>query len=267
MDADWVPPDVDTEIPSAARLYDYYLGGAYNFAADRELADQITQVLPEIRQIARANRAFLRRAVMFCVEAGIRQFIDLGCGLPTVGPVHEVAHKIDPGCRVLYVDNEPVAVAHGELLLDGDDRVAIIGADLRDTDAVLKSAQATRLIDLSEPVAVLMAAVLHFVPDEDDPAAVIQRYRDAMAPGSYLVLSHGTSDGTDFSVTERSLELYRRSQNPTFPRTRSVVEAMLAPFDLVEPGLVFVPQWRPASPHDIEAAAHAAVYAAVGRVT
>lgn len=266
MDADWVPPDVDTEVPSAARLYDYYLGGGYNFAADRELADQIIRLVPEMRQIARSNRAFLRRAVMFCAEAGIRQFVDLGCGLPTVGSVHEVAHKIDPACRVLYVDNEPVAVAHGELLLGGDDRVAIIGADFRNTATVLKSEQAAQLIDFTEPVAVLMVAVMHFVPDEDDPEGVIQRYREVMAPGSYLVLSHGTPDTSDTEIAEQSMELYRRSQNPTFPRTRSAVEAMLSPFDLVEPGLVFVPQWRPASPHDAEEAWRSGVYGAVGRV-
>lgn len=260
---DWIPAEVDTETPSAARLYDYYLGGGYHFEVDRKLAQRIYEVLPETPHMARMNRAFLRRATEFCARQGIRQFLDLGCGLPTTGAVHEIAQAIDPAVRVMYVDNEPVAVAHSELILEHNDNTAVLHADLRDPDRVLNHPETRGLLDLSQPVALLMVAVLHFVPDADDPAGIIRRYREAMAPGSHFVLSHGTGD-TMFAQGQSVVELYRDSQTPGYPRTKAEVAAMLDGFDLVAPGLVFVPRWRPNSPEDAEHAERSSFYGAVG---
>ena len=260
---DWIPAEVDTDRPSAARLYDYYLGGGHHFAADRELAQRIYQVVPETPYMARMNRAFLRRATEFCARQGIRQFLDLGCGLPTTGAVHEIAQAIDPAARVMYVDDEPVAVAHSELILEHHDNTAVLHADLRNPDHVLNHPRTRRLLDLSQPIALLTVAVLHFVSDADDPAGIIRRYREAMAPGSYFVLSHGTGD-TLFAEGQSVVELYRDSQNPGYLRTKAEVAALLDGFDLVEPGLVFVPRWRPASPEDAEDAERSSFYGAVG---
>lgn len=261
---EWIPAEVDTETPSAARLYDYYLGGGYHFEADRKLARRIYAVVPETPYMARTNRAFLRRATEFCVRQGIRQFLDLGCGLPTTGAVHEIAQAIDPAARVVYVDNEPVAVAHGELILEHTDNTAVLHGDLRDPDHVLNHPTTRKLLDLSQPVAVLTVAVLHFVSDEDGPARIIGRYREAMAPGSYYVLSHGTGD-TMSAQAQSVVELYRNSQNPGYLRTKAEVAALLDGFDLVEPGLVFVPLWQPNSPEDAQDAERSSFYGAVGR--
>ncbi|MQA06998.1 MAG: hypothetical protein GEU98_00365 [Pseudonocardiaceae bacterium] len=264
-EASWVPAEVDISTPSAARLYDYYLGGAYNFETDRELAKKIFDVFPEMPYLAQVNRAFLRRATKFCAEQGITQFVDIGCGLPTTGAVHEIAQAVNPDSRVLYVDNEPVAVAHSELILEDNDRAAVIQADLRDPDSIFGHPHATRLLDRDQPLAVLVVAVVHFVPDSDDPAGLLARYRDAMTPGSYLAFSHVSGD--TLPNVAKAAELYRNSQNPAYLRTRDEVAAMLTGFELVDPGLVFVPQWRPADPRDAEDAERCSFYGAVGRVT
>lgn len=260
----WIPAEIDTDTPSAARLYDYYLGGAYHFDADRRLAHRIYQVYPEMPQLARVNRAFLRRATEYCVRQGITQFLDIGCGLPTTGAVHEVAQALDPEARIVYVDNEPVAVAHGELILEHNDRAAIVHADLRDPDTVLNHPTTRRLLDLDRPVALLIVAVVHFVPDADNPAGVIARYRAAMAPGSHVVFSHVS--GSMQADLGRAVDLYRHSQTPAYLRPKADLAAMLAGFDLVEPGLVPVPRWRPDHPDDAAADGLQSFYAAVGRL-
>jgi SAM-dependent methyltransferase len=260
---DWVPAEIDTETPSAARLYDYYLGGGYHFEADRRLAQRIYEVFPETPHMARANRAFLRRATEFCAAQGITQFLDIGCGLPSSGAVHEVAQSIDPDNRVVYVDNEPVAVAHGELILEGTDRAGIVRADLRDPASVLDNPVTRGLLDLNRPVALLIVAVMHFVSDDDDPAGLLARYREALAPGSYLAFSHVSGDA--LPNVDRAIELYRNTQNPIYLRPRADIEAMLAGFELVEPGLVFVPAWRPHCPAEAANAERCSFYGAVGR--
>ncbi|MGH3839576.1 MAG: SAM-dependent methyltransferase, partial [Pseudonocardiaceae bacterium] len=190
---DWVPFGVDMTVPNAARVYDYWLDGAHNFAADREMANKIQQVVPAARDAARINRSFLRRVVLFMVDSGIRQFLDIGSGIPTVGNVHEIAQRADPECRIVYVDKEPVAVAHSELLLAGNDRAAAIQANLRDVRGVLDHPQTQRVLDIDQPVGLLMLWLLHFVPDSWDPVGILARYRDRLAPGSYLALSHVTA--------------------------------------------------------------------------
>lgn len=248
---DWVPQLVDTTVPSGARTYDFLLGGSHNFTADREMADQVERAVPGIRDAARLNRAFLARAVRFMVGQGIRQFLDIGSGIPTVGNVHEIAQQEDPECRVVYVDRDPIAVAHSELMLAGNERAAMVQADMRDPDTVL--GERTRaLLNFDEPVGLLFLLVLHWVPDEADPAALVTRYRDVLAPGSYLAITHMTDDIQKDKIS-RVAGIVRRSRGDgqVFPRTRAEVAAMFGDFELVEPGLVPTGTWRPGGAGDI----------------
>ncbi|CCH28877.1 SAM-dependent methyltransferase [Actinosynnema sp. NPDC047251] len=240
----WVPDDVDTGLPSAARLYDYLLGGGHNFAADRALAEKFLLAQPNARTIARLNRAFLRRAVLHLAAGGVRQFLDLGSGIPTVGNVHEVARRADPGARVVYVDFEDVAVAHSRLMLEHDEQAAVVQEDLTDPAAVLAAARGTGLLDFTEPVGVLVVGVLHFVPPEKDPTAVVAAYRDAVAPGSGLAVSQFTADLQPVEMAG-IVEVMKKSMNPMFPRSCAEITALFSGFDLVEPGVVPLPLWRP----------------------
>jgi hypothetical protein len=247
----WAPVDVDVDRPSAARVYDYFLGGAHNFAVDRALAEQIAAMTPDIGHTMRANRAFLRRAVRFLAAQGITQFLDIGSGIPTVGNVHEVAQQAAPEARVVYVDLDPVAVAHSSAILAGHPRTAVIQADARDTAGILAHPEARRLLDLSRPVGVLLLGVLHFIPDSDDPAAIVGRLRDAVAPGSYAVLVNATDEDQPPEVIEAQ-KLSGRTGTPIYLRSRAALSAQLAGFTLVEPGLVHLPLWRPDSPLDVD---------------
>ncbi|HET9138206.1 SAM-dependent methyltransferase [Actinophytocola sp.] len=231
--------------PSAARMYDYYLGGAHNFAVDREAAERAIAALPATIAGARTNRAFLQRAVRFLVETGIRQFIDLGSGIPTSGNVHEIAQQIEPDTRVAYVDIDAVAVTHGQSVLAGNKRTAFVHADLRDVDAVLESPDLRRVIDFSEPVGLLMVAVLHFVPDVDGLAGILTRYRDALPDGSYLALSHMSMTGQPREFLERFEAVYANTANPVVLRSRDEIAALFEHYELVEPGVVTLPLWRP----------------------
>lgn len=247
----WAPGSIDLDRPSAARIYDYCLGGWHNFAADHAAAEQTVRLMPELPRVMRSNRSFLRRAVQFCAGAGVRQFLDLGSGIPTVGNVHEVAHGVDPQARVVYVDIDPVAVAHSQAILPGGARATAILADLREPDRVLADEQLRGLLDLDRPVAVLMVAVLHFVPDSDDPAGIVARYRAAMAPGSHLVLSHATFEGDPHGFASAK-DQYERAVTPVTLRSRDQIAELFAGLKLVEPGLVRTPLWRPESPDDVD---------------
>jgi S-adenosyl methyltransferase len=260
-----MPENVDPDRPSAARIYDYYLGGSHNFGVDREFARRAIELWPELPEIMRANRAFLHRAVRYLISQGITQFLDLGSGIPTVGNVHEVAQAEHPGARVVYVDIDPVAVTLSRSLLDGDANTAVVQADLRNVAAVLAAPETRRLLDLSTPLGVLMIAVLHFVPDSDDPARIVARYREAMAPGSYLALSHATQEGEP-GQADPHMALYARTGSPMTMRSRPEIAAIMDGFETVPPGVVFFPQWRP-DPH-APAVAHPerfTGYVAVGR--
>jgi hypothetical protein len=250
----WTPADVDLQRPNAARVYDFYLGGSHNFAVDREMAQRAIALWPEVPMIIRANRAFLRRAVRFLVQAGVRQFLDLGSGIPTVGNVHEVARADSPDARVVYVDIDPVAVAHAGMILGDDPHVSVIQADLRRPDTVLTHRRLRGLLDLDQPVAVLMVAVLHFVPDADNPSAIIEEYRNALATGSYLAVSHATQDGQRPRQTAEHQSLYARTTTPMTMRSHDAVAQLLQGWQLLDPGLVRLPLWRPepgeALPHD-----------------
>jgi hypothetical protein len=245
---DWAPPDVDLDRPSAARVYDYFLGGAHNFAVDRQLADAIAAMTPDIGNTMRANREFLRRAVRFLAGEGISQFLDIGSGIPTVGNVHEVAREVDPGAKIVYVDNDPIAVAHSRALLGDDPRTAVVHADARDTGAILGG---SGLLDLTRPVAVLLLGVLHFVPDEDDPAGIVARLREAVPAGSHVALVNVTYEDQPPEVIEAQ-KMSGRTGTPIFLRSRADLLAQFDGWTLLEPGLVHLPLWRPDSPDDID---------------
>jgi hypothetical protein len=261
----WAPQHIDLEKPNAARVYDYILGGGCNFEHDRRFAEKFLEMVPNVDRSFLANRAFLRRAVRFCVDAGIRQFLDIGSGIPTVGNVHEIAQGMAPECRVVYVDNEPVAVAHSEAILEGNDNAAIVQADLSDPDTVLNSESVARLLDFEQPMALLMVAVLHFVPESTNPRASVTRYLRPMAPGSYFVVSHGSVAEIE-EVPAGAEEYYDSTTTPFISRTRRQVTDLMAGTELVEPGLVWVPQWRPESPEDVgDHPEHIGIMGAVGR--
>ncbi len=235
---------IDVARPSPARIYDYLLGGSLNFAADRDAARQLIAMVPDVPLVAQANRAFLRRAVRFLVDVGVRQFLDLGSGVPTRGNVHEIAQQMAPGSRVVYVDIDPVAVAHSRQILAGNDRATAIQQDARRPEQILEHPEVRRLLDLSRPTAMLVVSMLHFIPDSDDPAGIMHKLHDALAPGSYLVLSHLTSGNGPGGATPDG------GWSDTFANPRSLAEVarFFAGFDLVEPGLVPVEQWRPDAP-------------------
>lgn len=261
----WASGEADLEQPSVARVDDYYLGGSHNFAVDRRLARRAIELWPELPLIMQANRAFLRRSVRYLVRQGITQFLDIGSGIPTEGNVHEVAQAAAPEVRVVYVDIDPVAVAHSRAILNGNERADIVHADLRDVAAILDDPLAKRLIDPTRPIGVLMVSILHFFPDEADPVSIIAQYRMMMPPGSYLVVSHASHETRPDRVGPLT-ELYRRTTAPLTMRSRPEIEALLGGFDLVPPGLVFLPLWRPDSPADVDDHPERfSAYAAVGR--
>ena len=240
----WAPEAVDIEMPSVARMYDFFLGGSYNFASDRRLAEQYRQVLPDMPIIARAQRAVLHRAVRFMAEQGVDQFLDLGSGIPTVGNVHEIAQQVNPRARTVYVDVDPVAVAHARALVEHDRATGVIHADLRNTANVLSQPVIGELLDLSRPVGVLMIAVIHFLGDADDPAGVVAAYRRAVAPGSFLAVTHATSDYHP-QMARAAEGVSRGASHQIRYRTKQEVAALFAGYELVPPGLVDMILWRP----------------------
>jgi O-methyltransferase involved in polyketide biosynthesis len=250
MDADRWAQNVDPSVPSSARMYDFYLGGTHNFEADREAARRVIAAMPEAPAIARVNRGFLGRAVRFLLDAGVRQFLDVGSGVPTVGNVHEIAQRIDPDARVVYVDIDPVAVIHARQLLAGNDRATAIVADLRrpeDLLGLLHEPSQRAVLDLSRPVGLLLVSMLHFVPGEEAYQAVTA-LRDALAPGSYLVLTHGATEGFDPGEAAQVQGVYQQTTTPGRLRSRPGVKRFFGDFDLVPPGLVWVREWHPAGP-------------------
>jgi hypothetical protein len=238
----WTELGIRVDIPHPARVYDYMLGGKDHFAADREMAEVGLRHMPEMRVSSRENRAFLVRAVRFLRDAGIRQFLDIGTGLPTSPTTHEVAREGGLGARVAYVDNDPVVFRLAQDQLAGDENIAVIPADLRDVDDVL--AQSSGLLDFSEPVGLLLVAVLHNIGDCDDPAGIAARYISALAPGSYVVISHSTDEFAPDRTHAASAAATERGAT-WLPRPKDAIARMFNGRDLVEPGLVLVPHWRP----------------------
>ena len=241
----------DASVPNAARVYDFFLAGKDNFAADRELAQKILAVLPDTAVVCRDNREFLQRSVRFLAgEAGIRQFLDIGTGLPTMGNVHEIAQATAPGSRVAYVDYDPVVLSHASALLANDRDVAVVEGDLRAPEAILADAGVRQLIDFGQPVAVLLVAVLHFVTDADRPYEAVRTLVDALPHGSYLVLSHSTPDAVSDDVTEAMKDIYSGASAQAAPRPFEDVAKFFDGLELADPGLVDVRLWRQdLSPH------------------
>lgn len=246
MTDSWVPDDVDVSEPSSARMYDYYLGGAHNLEVDRVAAERVLQAMPFTAVGAQTNRAWLRRAVRFLVDAGVRQFLDLGSGTPTVGNVHEIAQDRDPRVRVVYVDIDPVATAHARRLLTGNSQAWAVHGDVRDVTEVIE--RAGESLDLREPVALLASAVLHFIADADDPARLLAAYYEHLAAGSYLALSHMSPIGRPADEIKQFTDAYAETPNPVTLRDHDQIAALLTGVDLAEPGLVRVPFWRPDDP-------------------
>ncbi|GAA3159224.1 MULTISPECIES: SAM-dependent methyltransferase [Streptomyces] len=237
---------VDVSIPSVARMYDHYLGGKDNYSVDREACDELDKVAPSTKALAVNNRRFLQRAVRWLAqEQGIRQFIDHGSGLPTQDNVHQVAQAVDPESRVVYVDNDPIVLAHGRALLEEDHRTAVIQADMRDTDGIFNRPEVKRLIDFDQPVAALFVSVLHCIPDEDDPKALVERVAERLCPGSFLVVCHLVSE--DKATRDFVTEFMRVSTQGNWGRVRraSELEEFLEGLEVLEPGLVEVSTWKP----------------------
>ncbi len=256
------PVTFDTSVPHIARVYDYWLGGKDNFAADREAGEAVLQAYPDLASSVRANRAFLARTVRYLVaEEGIRQFLDIGTGIPAANNTHEVAQAASADCRVVYVDNDPIVLAHARALLKSSPAGATdyIDADLRDPEAIL--AQAARTLDFSRPVAVMLVAVFHMIPDDDNPAGIVSKLMAATVPGSSLTLSHPASDIAAAAGAE-AISRYSAlgGERPTF-RSKAEVTALFDGLQLVPPEVVVVPAWRPDS--DIEAARHSNVWGGV----
>jgi SAM-dependent methyltransferase len=236
---------LDVTVPNVARIYDYLLGGKDNFAADREAGEELRSLLPDAEIACRENRRFLRRAVRYLAsDSGIGQFIDIGSGLPAASNTHEIAQTIRPDARVAYVDYDPVVVAHGRALLGSSPGVAVIDADLRRPGVIVGSQPLADLVDFSAPVAIVLAAVLHFIPDNDDPYGIVDILKSVMAPGSYLVISHATQDSISREETLGGMSVYDKASAPIVPRTYGGVLKFFDRMDLVDPGLVNISEWR-----------------------
>ena len=235
------PGGIDTTTPNVARIYDYLLGGKDNFAADREAAKRLIEAIPDVAAIARDNRSFLGRVVRYLATgAGIRQFLDLGGGLPTQANVHELAQGVAPEARVVYVDNDPVVASHGRALLASGDQVGMVLGDLRDPAGILRHPDVLALLDLAQPVAVLCTSTLHFIADEAQPHAIIAEYRDRMAPGSYLAISHGTLEEDPGGEGGKAETVYRQASSQLHVRPLPQVRRFFDGFELVEPGLTWI---------------------------
>ncbi|WP_433087453.1 SAM-dependent methyltransferase [Dactylosporangium sp. CA-052675] len=258
---EWFSDDVDVTIPNAARAYDYALGGFHNFEADRKFVEEANQAWPEVIELAYANREYLGRVVRRLADAGVRQFLDLGSGIPTLGNVHEVAHEVAPSSRVAYVDIDPIAVAHGRRILADDSRAVAVRADLRDPESIVSHPEVLRILDFAEPTAVLMIAVLHFIEDDGAPPRIIRHISDALVAGSFLAISHGTPAVDDPGGQTAVSKMYRRT--PTAFRARPVeqIATWLDGWSVIPPGIVPINSWHPdySDPHRRSVAAVGAV--------
>jgi hypothetical protein len=260
---------IDTSVPNVARIYDYLLGGKDNFAADRQAARQLLAALPDIAGTVRDNRLFIGRVVRFLArEAGIRQFLDLGAGLPTRDCVHELAQAIAPEARVVYVDNDPVACSHGQTLLGLHDRVGFVLGDLRRPAEILQNPEVRARLDFSQPVGVLCACALHFVPDEEKPHEIIAQYRDHLAPGSYLAITHGIAAATPEDDPDGAVEsvtnVYKNASAQMHVRPVADIERFFDGLEIIEPGVVWMARWRP-DPGTRPAGRPDSLYGGVGR--
>jgi len=247
----WTLAHDQLDRPSVARMYDYYLGGGHNFAVDRQAAQRAIAIYPDFPLIMQVNRAFLHRAVTFLVEEGIDQFLDIGSGIPTGGNVHEVAQRANPAARVVYVDVDSVAVAHSAALLQDNPLATVIQADARHSQQVIQHPEVRRLLDFSRPVAVLAVALLHFIPDDGEAQGLVRGLRDAVPAGSYLALTHATTERVPAAGREQLERVYAGASSPLRFRSRREIEHFFDGLAFVDPGLVRVPLWRPEDTDDL----------------
>ncbi|MGH3380313.1 MAG: SAM-dependent methyltransferase [Actinoallomurus sp.] len=244
-------PKLDTSVAHIARVYDYWLGGKDNFRADREAGDEAIKALPDTVASVRANRAFLARTVRYLAgEAGIRQFLDIGTGIPAVHNTHEVAQSVAPECRIVYTDNDPAVLAHARALLTSapEGATAYLDADLRDTDKIL--AEAALTLDLSRPAGLMLVAILQFIPDEDDPAGIVARLVKELPPGSHVVISHPARDLQAAAMADMAQRVNRLMAQQVVPRSHAQVARFFGGLELLTPGVVRAPEWRPDSEHE-----------------
>jgi S-adenosyl methyltransferase len=251
--AEWRKQTIELDRPNVARVYDYWLGGNHIFLADQDLARAMVAVDPNTREIARANRAFLGRAVRFLARSGISQFLDIGAGIPADGDVHEVAQQVCPAARVAYIDRDPVAVDARRATLAGNTGAVAIEGDLRDPKEILGSDRVGKLIDFEQPVGLLLVSVVHYLADDDDPWGVVAALRDALPAGSYLALSHATDESRPEVVHAAERVFRRGSHGRGRVRSRAEIQRLFDGFQLTEPGVVYVPQWRPDCPDEVPA--------------
>jgi S-adenosyl methyltransferase len=244
-DPGYEPPDIDVSRPSIARVYDAILGGKDNFAADRAVAELAHKAFPDGGQAAHINRALLGRAVRYMAHAGIDQFLDLGSGLPTVQNTHQIAQAENRAARVVYVDNDPIVLAHGRALLAENSSTIVVTADLREPEKVLTNPEITRFLDLSRPVGLILNAVIHHVLDEEDPYGILDRYKRFLPPGSYLLLTHFSSSSPEARALEQVL---LRALGRGQLRSREQITRFFDGLDIAEPGVVYLPEWHPDEP-------------------
>ncbi|MFE2431544.1 SAM-dependent methyltransferase [Streptomyces sp. NPDC059373] len=243
-----LPADrIDTSKPHPARMYDYFLGGRDNYEVDRAAADRVIELIPEIRPSARANRGFLQRATRFVADQGIRQIIDIGTGIPTSPNTHEIAQAVSPDVRVAYIDNDPIVAAHAGARLVGTGNTGFFLGDVREPETILRHPTISELIDFDQPVALLLVALLHFVTDKEEPARLVRTLAEALPQGSYLVLSHTTADFHEGGFPD-VIKVYDSATATMNVRTHADILPFFDGFDLLEPGLVQVPLWRPDGP-------------------
>lgn len=263
---DDLPSSIDTDVFSVARLYDFLLGGKHNFAPDRDFGRQLLAIEPNGRMILQQNRYFLARAIKVMLDDGVRQFLDLGSGIPTQNYVHELAHAVDPAARVVYIDNDPPAVSHSNYILKGDPNAGAVLADMIDAERVLGDPTVKSLIDFDQPVGLTALAAWHFVDDGDDPAGVLDAYRRMLAPGSYLALTHATIDGATGDLVRNVQSQYQSVMKNPSPRTRAEIAGFFEGFRILEPGIVNLPAWRPERPEDAVGAEDVWFYGALGKL-
>src|SRR5579864_1182594 len=265
-ESNWAADQVSLDRPNVARMWDYYLGGFHNFAIDRQAAENAMRLYPDMPLVARTTRSFLRRAMRFLLEQGIEQFLDIGSGIPTAGNVHEIAHGVNPEARVVYIDVDPVVVSHSQAILRGITNAVAIQADARHPDELLHREAVLDGLDWRRPIGLLTIAIFHFVADDTEVRNILRVLRAAIPNGSYLVLTHATADGVDASLARQGEQNYERANVPLHFRAHAQIVPMFEGFDLVEPGVVYLPLWRPDPEEElVSEPERSANYAGLGR--
>jgi len=264
----WAAGDIPGDKYDTARYYDYLLGGFHNFEIDRKIGDMLIEACPDVRLGALVNRAFLRRAVKFLCQQGVEQFLDIGSGIPTSGNVHEVAQRINPSARVVYVDIDPIAVIHSQAILKDNPNATAIQEDIQDITQILENPSFTKLIDLARPLGVFMVAVLHFVKDDGQLLKILRTLNASLVAGSFLVISHYTDEDVPIETLEQIRKVTAGVGSAAVSRGFAKVASLFAGYELIEPGVVRVPLWRPEGPEDVllEQPERAMGYCGIGRM-